>query len=270
MFTSSTKQPSHPVTQDKQIARLWREFNRQFKTEKDCMEAIYKILKNEKALSCKNCESKDWQRAYGERLRNCSSCGREVSITAGTFFDGIRQARPWMAAIWFMEQGIILSAHRFHKLLEIAYSTAWMIQRKLSFILNSLIEEEESAVIVSAEIFTSAICKRSRETPAQKHPKVTAGSNPSNSKFDQQAGRSNPTESGILPSPRMIRDTFHGVSRKYLQIYLALIWCRTDREQGTTKRLFAHCARFRQVLDREILSLCSERQVKVIPAANAT
>lgn len=81
------------------LNRLLGEFSATYQTEGDCMEAL--------------------------RL-------------AGTAFDRIAEARPWLLAIWMLERGAEINAHRLHLIAGVAYSTAWNIMKKArSFMLDT-------------------------------------------------------------------------------------------------------------------------------------
>lgn len=74
------------------LNRLFAEFSNAYQTEGDCIEAL--------------------------RL-------------AGADFDRVAEARPWLLAIWMLERGAELNAHRLHLMAGVAYSTAWNIMKKV-------------------------------------------------------------------------------------------------------------------------------------------
>ncbi|HEY9714707.1 MAG TPA: hypothetical protein V6C72_14665, partial [Chroococcales cyanobacterium] len=64
-----------------------------------------------------------------------------------------------------------------------------------------------------------------------------------------------------------IKDTFHRVSRKYMQNYLAQFWCKIDREYWQNGSVFDACLRADSISDAEILNYVSPRMLKIwIPA----
>jgi DNA-binding MarR family transcriptional regulator len=67
-----------------------------------------------------------------------------------------------------MEHGVSISSSKFHKLVGIAYASAQAIFKKLTTVISSQMGEE--TIAVSSADFAPGICKRSRETPARKHP----------------------------------------------------------------------------------------------------
>ncbi|MBZ0189683.1 MAG: hypothetical protein K8F91_25785, partial [Candidatus Obscuribacterales bacterium] len=90
------------------LNRHWREFEEQFETEADCLEALFARL--EERARCANCSGQSFDRAYGSRQMECLHCGRKVRLTAGTFFHRKKCLRAWLAAIWLMERGVPLNA----------------------------------------------------------------------------------------------------------------------------------------------------------------
>jgi hypothetical protein len=60
-----------------------------------------------------------------------------------------------------------------------------------------------------------------------------------------------------------VRKTFHGISRKYLQNYLAIYWCFMDRVQWPRGSLLEACIGFRYIGYNEILQYVSPCSVKV-------
>ena len=95
------------------------------------------------------------------------TAGKVKWFTAGTFFDGIRHVRAWLAAIWMKENGASLTSAKLHRLVGIAYSSAWHILKKINTVLQ---EEMQEGYDVASTFFSITYCKRSRETPAREHP----------------------------------------------------------------------------------------------------
>jgi len=62
-----------------------------------------------------------------------------------------------------------------------------------------------------------------------------------------------------------VRVNFHGISRKYLQNYLAAYWCHIDRAQWQLGALLRACLGFRHISDDEILDYVSPAIVKILP-----
>ncbi|MBY0358400.1 MAG: hypothetical protein K2W82_10405 [Candidatus Obscuribacterales bacterium] len=153
---------------DEMLNALMLRFNTQFPKEEDCLEELYSKAVPEHVFRCRYCKSPELNKKYGDRTGSCRQCKQITWFTGGTFFSHIRAARPWLAAIWLMEQGVIISSSRFHKLVGIAQSSALHIFKKITTVAHS--HMLETKVTTESTYFTPVFCKRSRETQARQHP----------------------------------------------------------------------------------------------------
>lgn len=149
------------------VASVWREFKEGNKTEADCLEQLYARLPAG-TIRCQRCGNTDLPRPYGARMVRCEKCHKRTWLLAGTFFERIKEARHWLAAIYFLERGVAISSRQFEKLLGIAYATASDVFRKLAMVMGAMMQE--GTTYIPTFYFEPAICKRSRETPARQHP----------------------------------------------------------------------------------------------------
>lgn len=150
------------------FARAWQQFESQFPTEDDCWRELYRRLEGNGQVKCCHCGGKDLDENSKARVRRCRKCNKKTWLTAGTFFNRMRFARPWLAAIWLMEQGLVISSLKLHKLVGIAQSSALHILKKLAIVIESHFEDD--AASMSSGLFCRVFCKRSRLTPAREHP----------------------------------------------------------------------------------------------------
>jgi len=74
------------------------------------------------------------------------------------------------------------------------------------------------------------------------------------------------TES-IFRALNFILETFFGISRKYLQFYLAAYWYRLDREKWRSGTLLKTCKKFRKIEDEEINGYVTPLRVKLMACA---
>jgi hypothetical protein len=153
---------------DTRLASLWMQFNIEFPTEEACLQALSARIHPDGMIKCHHCRLTSLPENFHSRALVCRMCKRRCWLTAGTFFQRIRYARPWLAAIWLMEHGLSLSSSKFHKLLGIAYSTALSIFKKLTIVIQGQVGQE--ARCVPSSVFADSFGKRSRETPARSHP----------------------------------------------------------------------------------------------------
>ncbi|HEY9785256.1 MAG TPA: hypothetical protein V6D17_07635 [Candidatus Obscuribacterales bacterium] len=172
MYTSQQSlhsENSPPPDGAESFEARWEEYQKKFASDDICEQDLFYRSLNAGYISCHHCSSTDVFLPSGRRKMQCNACGRSSWAFAGTFFEGMRRPRAWHAAIWLREEGLIISDCRFHKLLGISYSTAWEISKKLALVVVAQLLAESTNTMPS-EAFHDSICKRSRETPARKHP----------------------------------------------------------------------------------------------------
>jgi hypothetical protein len=150
------------------LKSLWQQFNSKFPTEEDCVAELSRQLFYPHGARCPNCLSQDIILRQFGRIFKCGYCKKTTWVTARTFFERIRSARPWLGAMWLMDHGLSFSALRFHKLAGIAYSSALNMLKKLRMVIQKQIES--TSIAVPSAFFTQSMRKRSRETPARGHP----------------------------------------------------------------------------------------------------
>ncbi|HEY9787517.1 MAG TPA: hypothetical protein V6D17_19165 [Candidatus Obscuribacterales bacterium] len=73
-----------------------------------------------------------------------------------------------MAAIRIAEEGLKISISSLSQALDVAYATAWLIDKKLNFVLQDSLATE--GAVTASSLFSILFSKRSRETPARRHP----------------------------------------------------------------------------------------------------
>jgi hypothetical protein len=235
------------VDNDDLFIEAWSEFNLLMNTDEDAADYIFQSMLHDNEIKC-GCSNPQIEREPGSRCFYCKSCKREVWFTAGTLLSGVSRLRAWMAVIWFKEWGVAVSSLRISKLLDIAQSTALNINKKVAVALEA--QMDDSSMSIDPRRFSDAIFKRSRHTPADQHPRVELVVANSHSSPDtiENAGASPRKDNcvtifslaasqqqlsvtmAIASAIAFIRKYFHGVSNKYLQLYVAAFWCHTDRE----------------------------------------
>lgn len=339
-------------SQKQTLLRHLKLFKSLFKTERACMRALLSRLPTP---VCGRCGSKSTGRSDAERIAICRDCGFRFSLTAGTFFDGIKRARPWLATIWLLENGVRFNINQLHSALEIAYSTAWEMYQRLTFVINKAMEDAEELLFESSLFFESTFIRRSRATPANRHPideqaeiekeqaakhsdsvdddfnqlsdeekevlgvlseepihfdhlcqavnlsvgtlmatlmmlelagfvaclpgnrfqrlpgrarkrSANGSANSEQSLGDDQSLLDNLRKVGIA----LIHEFHQGISRKYLQHYLAGFWCSLDRPRWAPGTLLQTCSQSSKVSRFQILSYVSPLKVKLATMASAT
>jgi transposase-like protein len=112
--------------------RTWGEFERRFATAEAC-QAYLVQLRWPDGFRCPKCGgTKAWP--VRKVLFQCSACGRQTSVTAGTIFQDTRTPLPtWFRAMWWVSsQRTGASARGLQQVLGLgSYETAWTWLHKL-------------------------------------------------------------------------------------------------------------------------------------------
>ena len=113
--------------------RTFQEFEAWFASEARCREYLTRLRWHD-GFGCPRCGvgNEPWVTARG--YMHCRSCGGEVSVTAGTLFEGTRKPlRDWFFAIWFVtSQKHGASALGLQRVLALgSYQTAWTWLHKI-------------------------------------------------------------------------------------------------------------------------------------------
>lgn len=108
------------------------DFQDMFPTEQACEEYLF-VVRWPEGFVCPHCmHTRVWK--LGSGLLRCQSCKRDISLTAGTIFQGSRlPLRLWFQAMWYVvcqKQGV--SALALKGILGLgSYETAWAWLHKL-------------------------------------------------------------------------------------------------------------------------------------------
>jgi len=115
-----------------QQALNWLEFIKKFSTEEDCRNHLYKIRWPD-GFRCPMCNHDRAYKIAKRSLFECSECGYQVSVTAGTVMHKTRTPLTiWFWAIYLIandKRGI--SAAQLSQQFDISYPTAWLIMHKI-------------------------------------------------------------------------------------------------------------------------------------------
>ena len=152
------------------LKSLWGEFCRQFPDEEACLDAIFKFASKNNFLSCPYCFHTILERTKSSRNLCCRNCHKRSSLTTRTIFERSRRVRPLFALIWLTSMGGRFSSSRIREFIGIAQSTALTLMKKVSIVLESMIPTSGS--LVHESLFQTLICKRSRATGSNLHPRT--------------------------------------------------------------------------------------------------
>lgn len=346
---------------DSRILEAWHEFNQLYPNEESALLALYRLsekgssYKHDDGFICPECKSIEVELIKKNRVLRCQRCKNEVWLTAGTFFARIRKAIPWLAAIWFIDRGLTISSICLEHLTGVTQSTAWMIIKKISLVVES--EISESPCCAPVYNFASEIRKRSILTPVKKKPvteldiseqddenlvetpdlsmrpeieqsilellsrepiqidklcklierpvpdivaaltylelddlinshsgdrySLKSISTKNKPKFSpNELNEINQRQSGQLdsrssPPPALAKANlissileftnhiFHGISWKYLQLYIAIYWVDQDKKRWEPGRLLKACCSSDHISSKQVRAYCSSAPVKL-------
>jgi len=131
------------------------QFERRFRTEKACREYLIEV-RWAGVPRCGRCGGTEVWSMRRRAVWQCSGCGYQTSVTAGTPLQGTRKPlRMWFRAMWEVvtrKNGI--SAKDLQRLLGLrSYQTAWTWLHKLRAMLSTLGHEPLSGTVQTDEGF---------------------------------------------------------------------------------------------------------------------
>lgn len=281
-------------TDDTLFVEAWQAFNEEVPSDQAAADFLYDNLVIFNKIECR-CQQPQIVHRPGDRFYSCRNCKKVSWVTSGTLFAGVVKLRAWLALVWLKERGITISAMRFSRLLEIAQSTALNIQKRLGMVLDESLDDSSPAL--PAQFLLPIVAKRSKETPAQEHPRAelidgleefssflsldqwqnfnSASEDLSAviaaylESADRQLASSLSVElvaSAVKAAIAYIRTHFQGVSRKCLQIYLASFWCHIDRVRWSQGALLVACLEHPPITYESILHYVSPPVVRLFCA----
>lgn len=341
---------------EKNLLSVWKAFEAEFPTDDECWQEIYSRLHR---IDCHECGSEKLTATTNCRTMRCTNCNSFVWITAGTFFNRVRRPRAWLAALYLLEEGISISAHRFHQLVKISVTGAAQIFKKISLLISNLAINPKNYSELESPGFTPVLVRRSKETDAWRHPSIfdrasidsqitpprmpfadknsatnlfetmlttdsqlaiydylaetpaksarsahidelcahiginvadasvaitlmeidgiierlpggrfriktvfSSQLRPNNPKHSE--GNMDDSQKSLLRFIEYIKTIFHGISRRYLQLYLVLFWIKLDRKRWSKGKLRNICINSPFIHDEELNSFVSPFIVTIV------
>lgn len=148
----------------------WSSFCCKFRDEAACRKDLYIALKDSNFLSCRSCQSRDYQICSDLRRYACSPCGTINWVSSGTFFEGISNLRAWYAAFCFFGRGAIVSSRWFSFIVGVSQSTSLEIYWNVLHVLKEA-WPSNGATVGSAH-FVDLFVKRSVCSVRKAHPSM--------------------------------------------------------------------------------------------------
>ncbi|MDP3511064.1 MAG: hypothetical protein Q8T09_24070 [Candidatus Melainabacteria bacterium] len=274
---------------------VWPIFESQVPNDAIAADIIFKTLEEQGGIVCR-CSCSQVVRESGSRIFKCLKCKYETWFTANTALKRTSNLRAWLAAIYLKQNRVIVTPSQLARLTDISQTGAYEIHKKLNFVVCDQIEDDSP--LMPSELFRAAICKRSRETPARLHPVaeeltalVSEDSINTTSSVSPIVDDCSLHESGVLaitgggsiaaeelPSASassllfpvklvgtaiaFFKRHFHGISRKYLQLYLAGFCFQFESGERVPDSLLTACLRHPPVSYDNLLDYVTSPLVK--------
>lgn len=166
----SKKSKAQETTEDP-LALEMELFSRVYPTAQAQVDELCRVDDPDREYVCKRCGAHGLER-IDARTMLCPTCHTKTWLTAGTFFEGIRDPMHWLFAIWLFERRVQINANRFANFLGASYGAIWKMFQKMGMVLDDLIRQPDvdGVELVSSRVFAKIIFRRSIETPAGSHP----------------------------------------------------------------------------------------------------
>lgn len=264
--------------QDAIFSRVWKAFRKAVRSDSAAADMIYRSLRADGRIKC-SCSKPKIKRRRGTRFYVCLGCKSKYWFTSGTLFEGAYRLRAWLAAVWFKERGVAISSSALAVLLDIAQSTALNIQKKVSLVIYRQMDDD--APVFSVARLVAAIIKRSKDSPASCHPRaevdLTKAAGTATIDVDTAAldvGTTVPDgDTQVLPLSvseplayqilYFLRQFFHGVSRKYLQLYVVAFCCHRANSRWEKNSILRACLKHPPISYEQLLEFSSPPFLKV-------
>lgn len=273
---------------------VWPAFESQVPSDAAAADVIFQTLERQGEIVCR-CSCEHVVRDPGSRIFKCLKCNYETWFTAKTLLKRTSNLRAWLAAIYLKQNRVVITPSQLARLTEISQTGAYEIHRKLNLVVCDQIDDD--SLLVPSELFRAAICKRSRETPARLHPvaeelafmasegntdcplqpidddcglheietlAITGGDSTVVDELPSAAA----AKSLLLPfklvgsAIAFFKRHFHGVSRKYLQLYLAGFCFQFEHRERLPDSLLTACLRHPPISYDDLLDYVTSPLVK--------
>jgi hypothetical protein len=167
---NNPREASRNTPRDTKLNDFIAKLMKKFPSEDDWVNELHKKMQMIGMVLCHHCGNTEVKHERGKRVVRCIACGKLSWFTAGTLFHKTKCVRPLMLAIFLMENGFSSNAFKFHRLVGIAYASAWAIFKKVTSVIQEHIVHQREEI--PSSFFAVLFCKRSRVTPARQHPRA--------------------------------------------------------------------------------------------------
>lgn len=260
-------------------------FEDNFKTESDCIEFLRELRWPGGHFSCPSCDGKTANNLTKRRLMQCTGCRKQTSVTAGSIFHGRRvPLLKLFRIIWELATGQLKSAQQLALELEMRYSTVWTWMHKAR---SAVTVDSKQSIEIHCSLFERVLYRRSLESSAAlpessaELPEASRYCSAGSEKIDEPvkdsagetASLSNESlelDQNVLKAGgaacEFISGIFGGISRKYLQQYLAQYALFVRRKKSFIGML-RRCQRCAPMTRKTLRQFCSDEilTVPVLP-----
>ena len=166
-----------PLPRDDSLPSTLRGFLERFSTEADCEQFLRTWKYGPDGFLCPRCGGSTAWFVPSRRLDECTSCHKQVSLTAGTVMHGTRKPlRDWFLAMYLFvvsKQGI--SALSLSRQLGLSYPAAWTWLHKLRAAVNTRPKSKLEGVVEADETWEGGLRKGELVRPTVGEKALVAG-----------------------------------------------------------------------------------------------
>jgi len=237
----------------------------QFSTEDGCLAYLIHARWADGKFVCQNCQSQKSSAVRNRRhFLQCDSCRKQYSPTSGTIFHGSRVPLTKLFQMLLrMVAKDISSAAQTARELEMHYSTTWEWMRRFRSLMGHL--GSITQISVHFSYLSQVLFRRSTENADTELDNHNEENDDHEAAYEQCDLASETLASAITSAKRLISAVFHGVSRKYIQIYLAELAFHRQKD-NLFEMLFESCTKHAPITRQMILDYVSPKFI-LIPLA---
>jgi len=226
----------------------------------ECGESQLKRKRKDYSFACKRCGSLDGYEVPMPTLLECTECGKQTSVTAGTVFHGAKISIDTIAAIVLdMGQGVIKSAVKVADEVGVAISTAHRNMHKCRLVMYKSFAPDEDVEEIHHSSFQERLWRRSTESPASYDETLSEYE----ARMKEILALNLPQTSLVRKLCEFIESGFQGVSRKLLQLYVAQS-NYVMRYADQPHLLMDLCFRTRWIRDKDVRCYSSPEMIRVV------
>lgn len=140
----------------------------EFGPEAKAKSIVLGKLAQREIIVCAHCRAENKIPSEEIRMFLCCECRKQIWVTADTNFRGVRLFFVRLGIMRLQEMGICINANQASKLFGVSYNTVSRFYKKLGISVISLMPDR--CVEVPTSFSISVVCRRTRQTQAEKAP----------------------------------------------------------------------------------------------------